>query len=513
MNGTNLRAKLDLARRDSTPRLLELSLGLLVGLMTGGLLVFSGRLASDWQGLIVLVVVALPFVLMIKDVERIVLAGIAIAFVLNLDVSLIISRYGITQESVASGQRGIVALTSLRVSLVLALVALGYAYWLIQPRDANRKPVRFFGSISVPALGLIFVNILSVFQALDAQLSFFKIAQLVELFLMYFYLANHLRTKQDLRFFVVVFMGAMLAEGILMIIQWRTGWSFSIASIRADMSLTDLRPAGTLGQSYVACGIIAAELAIVIAMAYLFPKKSQKLFAIVCFIVGSIAMIASASRAAWGSFIMVIFGFMLIGWRLGWVPRKSLIGLCLATLVLGAVFYPVISNRLTGDDHGSAASRLLMFQLAWNVIQFSPSHLFLGVGANNYALVAPAYNTFVGGAMGDAIQDTSVHNVYLLTWVETGLIGLLGFLLFLAAPLVKAWRHTRSDDRFISLTALGLGCALVAMSIQMLADPFVARPLPIAYWLLVSLIASLDNLESINQYETDLLKKRKVSRT
>ena len=91
---------------------------------------------------------------------------------------------------------------------------------------------------------------------------------------------------------------------------------------------------------------------------------------------------------------------MLIGWQRGWVPRKSLIGLCLATLVLGAIFYPVINNRLTEDDHGSAASRLLMFQLAWNVIQFSPSHLFLGVGANNYALVAPAYNTVVGGRWG-----------------------------------------------------------------------------------------------------------------
>jgi O-antigen ligase len=498
MNGTNLSAKLDLARRDSTPRLLELSIGLLVGLMTGGLLVFSGRLASDWQGLIVLVVVALPFVLMIKDVERIVLAGIAIAFVLNLDVSLIISRYGITDESVASGQRGIVALTGLRVSLALAFVAIGYAYWLIQPRDPNRKPVRFFGSISVPALGFIFVNILSVLQSQDTQLSFFRIAQLVELFLMYFYLANHVRTKQAMQLFVAVLMGAMLAESILIIVQWLTGWTFAIAGI--EISMEDMqarRAAGTFGAVDAAGGIIAAQLAIVIAMAYIFPKKSQKLFAIVCFIVGCIALITTAVRAAWGSFIVVIFGFMLIGWQRGWVPRKSLIGLCLATLVLGAIFYPVISNRLTQDDHGSAASRLLMFQLAWNVIQSSPSHLFFGVGSNNYALVAPAYNTVVGGAMGNAIQNISVHNVYLLTWAETGLIGLLCLLIFLAAPLVKAWRHTRSNDRFVSLMALGLGCALLAIIIQMLSSPFVGRPINIYLWLLVALIAGLDNLEAM----------------
>ena len=99
--------------------------------------------------------------------------------------------------------------------------------------------------------------------------------------------------------------------------------------------------------------------------------------------------------------------------------------------------------------------------------------------------------------MGNAIQNISVHNVYLLTWAETGLLGLLCLLSFLAAPLVKAWRHTRSDDRFVSLMALGLGCALLAIIIQMLSSPFVGRPINIYLWLLVALIASLDNLEAM----------------
>ena len=46
----------------------------------------------------------------------------------------------------------------------------------------------------------------------------------------------------------------------------------------------------------------------------------------------------------------------------------------------------------------------MMFRLAWNVIQSSPSHFFFGVGANNYALVAPAYNTAVCGDLGYVIQ-------------------------------------------------------------------------------------------------------------
>ena len=51
----------------------------------------------------------------------------------HLDVSLIVSPYGYTAETAASGERTIVALTGLRVSLILVLVVIGYAYWLIQP--------------------------------------------------------------------------------------------------------------------------------------------------------------------------------------------------------------------------------------------------------------------------------------------------------------------------------------------------------------------------------------------
>ena len=113
---------------------------------------------------------------------------------------------------------------------------IGYILWLVKRSDADRKPMRFYASTSIPALGLILISILSVFQAQDTQLSLFKIAQLVELFLIYFYLANHLRTKQEMQFFVTVFMGGMLAESILMIVQWRTGLSFSLPGLYASVS-------------------------------------------------------------------------------------------------------------------------------------------------------------------------------------------------------------------------------------------------------------------------------------
>jgi O-antigen ligase len=476
-------------------KFVELGLSLLVGLLFGALVVIPPYLPlpSDWQKLVMVVPFGFAVVMLVKNLDRLILAAMAISVPLNLDFSLIISPYGRTTESMANG-RTIMALTGLRLSLILIIVIVGYVLWLVERRNASRPQVHFFASTTIPALGLILISVLSVLQAQDVQLSFFKIAQLAELFLVYFYLANHLRTKQDLQFFVVVLMGAMLAESILMILQWFTGLTFSFAGIRADVHLNPTRPAGTLGAADVAGGILSAQLAMVCAMLWYFPRRSQKTFAGICFIVGFIALISTAGRAAWGSFIVVIIGFVLIGRRRGWVARRSLIWMFLISLVIGGIFSTTIYDRLTEDDHGSAASRIMMFQLAWNVIQSSPSHFLLGVGANNYALVAPEFNKVIGGIMGYTIQDISVHNVFLLTWAETGLIGLFTFLGLLAAPLVKTWKHIQSGEKFSSLMAIGLGCALVAISIQMLVDPFIARPLAIFVWLMISLIASLDNI-------------------
>jgi O-antigen ligase len=480
------------AQTGFTEKIWKLCLSLIVGLVLGALLVLSVGLPSDWRGIILIIPFALTVAVIVNNLEKVILATIAIGVPLNLDFSVMISPYARNTINIGTGERTIVALTELRVSLILIVIAIGYALWFIKLSHNRTRPIRFFSGITIPASGLIFISILSLLQAKDLQLSLFRIFQLVELFLLYLYLANHIRTKQEMQFFANIFMLGMFAECILMIVQWRTGLGFSIAGISADLGSD--RVAGTLGSANTAGSIIAAFLAVVSAMFWLFPKRPHKVFAVVYFVVGCIALLGTGGRAAWAGFIMAIVLFSVIGWRRGLVQRKSLILMFLLTLVIGGIFYPVIYNRLTADDRGSAASRLKMFRLAWNVIEASPSHMLFGVGANNYALIAPAYNTAEVGDLGYVI-DSSVHNLYLLTWAETGLVGLLCFLGFLIVPFVKVWGHIKSDNRFVSMIALGLGCALAAMNIQMFVDPFVARPKMVIVWLLVSLIASLDNLK------------------
>jgi O-antigen ligase len=417
---------------------------------------------------------------------------IAVGVPLNLDISILISPYARNLSNIASG-RTIVALTELRISLIMLVVIIGYLLWLVGRPGNIRYPVKYFPGISIPAVCLILIAILSLIQAQDKQLAFFKVMLLVELFLIYFYVANHIRTNEEFQFFIIVILGAMLVESILMVIQWRTGINFSIAGINASIDPQSRRAAGTLGTANTAAVVITGYLIISMAMIWLFTKPIQKLFAGICFTFGVIALISTAGRAAWGGFLVAILIYLLVSWRRKLVRRRTLIWLSFSVLLIGGIFFPIIYNRFTADDSGSAASRMMLNKLAWNVIQASPSHFYFGVGTNNYALVAPLYYSSEVGNLGYII-DSSVHNAYLLVWAETGLIGLLTFLTFLSVPVIKAWNHIRSHNKFISIMALSLGCALLAIYVQMLADPFIARPKLIIIWVLIALVASLDNL-------------------
>jgi len=466
-----------------------LGLSSLVGLLVGAMLVFSWGFPSKWQEFIAVIPIAFAFVMLINDLERLVLAAVAISVPLNLDFSLIVSPYADNPANIAHGHRTLIALTELRLSLVFVLLVVGYALWLIRNRGPNRKPIRFFAGTSIPALGLIFFSVLSVFQAQDWQLSLFRVVQLFELFLTYFYLANHIRTVQDMQFLVAVLIGGMLAESILMIVQWITGLEFIIAGVQA-VTYGPGRVGGTLTNPGPAAGYLSAQALIACAMIWAFPKTSQKVFAAVSFGLGTIALVGTGSRIGWAAFAVMMLVYVLVELRLGKVKRKTLFLLVVAVLALGAIFYDVIYTRYTAEDYGSAESRGKMNRLTWNVIQ---AHPWLGVGAGNQALVARDYYTPDVGDPED-ILDTQVHNRYLLIWAESGTFALLCYVGFLGAAVIKAWSCVRSDHRWISLMGAGLGGAILSLCIQMFTGNFLARSITLFVWLLLALTASLHNL-------------------
>ena len=77
-------------------------------------------------------------------------------------------------------------------------------------------------------------------------------------------------------------------------------------------------------------------------------------------------------------------------------------------------------------------------------------HFWLGIGYNNDSVVMPAYRKIAIKRTGHRFQNnagTGVHNIYLQTWLNYGLIGFLGYLsiilIFLAQSIRTLFRTTR----------------------------------------------------------------------
>ena len=476
----------------------EIGLPIVVGLGLGALIVFARGLPPKWAGLILLTVPAFTMVMVIKDLKKSLLAMILFAVPLNLDASVIISPHAYK----------IVAVTTLRVSLVTCVLIIAYALWLIEkPWKSGYNKVRFFSSVSLPSICLIFALVISLFRSTDTQLSLFQIAQYIELFLAYFYVANHIKNTEDLHFALRIILLGVLAESVLMQLQWATGVQFNVAGVDAAVLTSGFkdeqaRVAGTIGGPNGAGAYLAAHLPIALAVIVASPKVMEKRLAALVFVMGAIAIVGTFSRSAWlGLLISILFSLLLGLWR-GWVKVNHVVLIVVVSTILIAALYGPISYRLTHDDRGSAESRPILASLAWEIIKAEP---MWGVGANNYALVVRRYVTPKQGGMHSSLLREPVHNKYLLIWAETGLIGFLSYVWFLLACLWQAILCAKSGSKLLSLVAIGLAGACLATDVRMFSQHGVGRTVNLYFWLLAALVVSIGAIGSCASDDSPLV--------
>jgi O-antigen ligase len=143
--------------------------------------------------------------------------------------------------------------------------------------------------------------------------------------------------------------------------------------------------------------------------------------------------------------------------------------------------------RLTASDEGAGFARVHLAQLAWNMIQ---DHWITGVGINNFGLVIQDYLS--PDLRGKWIY--LVHNKYLLVFAETGIVGLIFFLLILLEIAYLCVRCMQSDNRLIALVALGILSGLLCHSAHMMVDIFNSRLAVELFWTIAALAVVTEKL-------------------
>lgn len=162
---------------------------------------------------------------------------------------------------------------------------------------------------------------------------------------------------------------------------------------------------------------------------------------------GAVALVATASRAAW-----LAFGLGLAVWLAAWwterrqtrrsapageaTPRRSRRAAVAASAVVGglallflAVYGPLLLTRFFNLDTSIEARSIFERERDWGIaVQLIRQHPLTGVGMGSYLLTARA------------IDQTArlVHNVPLLVTAELGVVAALLLLWLMAAPIAAA---------------------------------------------------------------------------
>lgn len=238
------------------------------------------------------------------------------------------------------------------------------------------------------------------------------------------------------------------------------------------------RPSGLLPHPNVFAVYLDFLLPPIIALGFAGRSALRAAFVPAMVILGGglVALLLGLSRGGWISFGGAFLFIIVAGGVYGFIRQRHLaiIGL---TALLGAsavaVAFPAAIYRVTLSDQRSSEARIAMMDQALLIIRRNP---IMGVGIAGYNDAAqtniPSSYSGLSQKFRDTLLSGVVHNKYLLTFAETGIVGLLLFVAFLLALVAAPFKATlrRAPEHWLLL--LGLSASVFAQMIFYNLDNF-----------------------------------------
>ena len=411
--------------------------------------------------------------------------------VVVLDIPIQFGTHFFYREDFAA--RGALGGLSISVSTV-ALAGL-YAAWCLRKLMNRSTEVRASWHFSLPLVFYLAISLFSVVRAEDSQLAIFQVVLLLETCLLYFYVANNVKTRQDVLFILLMLLvGCFLESAIIIAMKFSvtaaTTWDMPI-HIHGAVGKEGLsRAGGTIGEPNTAAAYLSLLLAPAASLLFTKLGRRYKLLASAVLAFGGIALILTFSRGGWVAFALSTILLYWFVWRRHGLSLRVPVAVVLLSVLLFLPFRDAISQRLLGDDKGSAESRVPLIRLAFRITE---DHPVLGVGANNFTVVMDRYLT-------SEFRHSflyAVHNTYFLILAETGIVGLLAYLAFLLGALRNGWQCWKFTNDQWSILAFALTVALVGHMVQMSVDIFNDRPIAQLVFLIAGLLAAMKGMQAV----------------
>jgi O-antigen ligase len=420
-----------------------------------------------------------------------------------------------------------IPLGGFRVGLMELVLATGLVAWLLQ--ESTRIPYPQWSSPTPPArplaplvwpfllflgcVGLSWLNTSSIGASLIETIKW------VEMLALYLFITQRLPAKH-IKWVVVAILLAGTTQALLGLYQFvfKVGpEGFLLFGGRF------LRAYGTFAQPNPYAGYLGLVLPLALMLTlwaalnlFTRQKSSQRSrHMLILILTGAAlgvllaALVASQSRAAWLSFAaaglvsliayskrpgLIITGLVLAASSLFLTntvnlsitstgPTGSVYGVIVQRFIdaLDIVNITDISTLEVTDANFATLERLAHWQAAREMWR---DNLWLGAGFGNYAVVYPAY------AVGRWLDPLGhAHNYLLNLGAETGLVGIMGYLIFWMAAFRVSYRAVRQSRGFYRAIAAGSLGVLVHLHIHNLFDNLYVQGMYLTIAIILALIS------------------------
>lgn len=389
------------------------------------------------------------------------------------------------------------------------LIVVGALSWAARTM-ATRQSRIVFTVLSWPLALFIGILVLSATTAISVALGLKEAAKWGELLLAFLFVVNFVTQRRQLTTIYVCLAAAASVEALL-------GWYQFLNRSGPEGFLIGerfLRAYGTFGQPnpyagylvFVLCLLGGPMIAALTHREHGALPASFKAWALASLVMLA-AVLMSLSR---GGLLALLLAFCVMAIL---ATRRALGYLVLALPVL-AVFLTLGASQLLPAevtrrvsvvtdyftlfdareviltaDNWAIVERMANWQAAWEMFLSKP---MLGVGIGNFPLVYPDF-----ALRQWEVPTVHAHNFYLTLLAESGILGMAGYLVFLASFFVFAGRtsaHGAPDSRsFISSKGVVIGVigAVAALSIHNFFDNLYVHGMSIQVGIALGLIAAI----------------------
>jgi O-antigen ligase len=338
-------------------------------------------------------------------------------------------------------------------SVDVVLLAL-YARWtLLRAAHRDTRPLTMGKPVGTLLITWILYGLVSSYAtAVNWRYSFYECFALFKGFLLYLYLVNNLRTKQDVNVIVYALFGATVVHALYIIGQFVTGLNYTLhGELQSYVGPEGFRSIGFFGSPDAASALMSIIIPVALAWLIVTPRGALRRLILASVFIVIIAILCTKVRAAGFAVVISSSLVFIIAFAKGRISSRQFSAALLTATLCLILVSPMVVHRFLVGTRGE--DRL---PLAVTAIKMFSDHRLFGIGPNNYTFRIDEY-------LPTRLRYSwkyVVHNDYLLRLAESGVVGFVIYYALLLAVMRRLWRLRGSRDPLAFGLSVGLFSAM-----------------------------------------------------